>query len=166
MTRIFSFILLMMGAICFFSGCASIISEEILRRSERDFLFDEFHRNPEVYSGTIVLLGGTVLRVFEVDHEIRVEVLERSLGWRLKPGLDDRTQGRFLIIPDSFQPEAAYQKGHKITVAGEVLGSELHPLQFSRYKYILLRAIEIHSWQEDAFHFGGFHLNIGLSGSL
>ena len=54
--------IVVMAAI-FFSGCAHVISEDLLKEVNMDINFAELRKNPLTYQGEVVLLGGVIVKV-------------------------------------------------------------------------------------------------------
>ncbi|MFQ5451524.1 MAG: Slp family lipoprotein [Nitrospinaceae bacterium] len=137
---------LLLGAVFLFSGCAPVLSQRVLDESTENVPFWDLQRHTENYIGKSVLLGGTVIQVGQDASGSWVEVLQRPLGYRLEPQIDDRPGGRFLLLSDGVLEEEIFSKGRKITVAGIVQGKETRPLDQTTYDYPLLKIREYHLW--------------------
>jgi len=154
--------------ILFLSGCAPVLSQAVIDASDRNILFGELQRNTERYLGKSVLFGGTIVQVGNGPDGSWAEVLQRPLGFRLEPELDDQTEGRFLIMSSEVWDEQIFSKGRKITVVGKVEGKESRPLDQTTYDYPLLRVQEYHLWPYGTQSGSGsyFHFSFGLFGSI
>ncbi len=128
------------------SGCSPVLSQTVIDESLQFVSLADLQERPETYRHQSILLGGTVLRVINDDTGHRAEILQRPLGNRLEPLLDDTSRGRFLIQHDQFLDPQIFYKGRKITVAGPVLGTETRPLDQTTYTYPVLQVREYYLW--------------------
>jgi outer membrane lipoprotein len=44
------------------SGCAHVVSRDVLEEVNRDITFAELRKNPEAYKGKVVMLGGVIVK--------------------------------------------------------------------------------------------------------
>ena len=68
----------------------------------------------------------------------------------------DESEGRFLALNSGYLDVAIYNRGRKVTVAGEVQGKKIQRLGEIDYTYPLISAKGIHLWpveKEDRFYF-------------
>ena len=84
-------------ALILFSGCGPVLSQAVLDESDANVLLGELQRSPENYLGKSVLFGGTIVRVGNDASGSWAEILQRPLGYRLEPKLNDQTGGRLLL---------------------------------------------------------------------
>ena len=101
----------------------------------------------------MIVLGGEVLQTLpQRDGTTLIEVIE----WPLDRGDEPRRaltfQGKFLVLAKGNLDLALYQKGKKITVAGEIQGEmkgkEIEQLTEKDYTYPLISSKEIHAWRD------------------
>lgn len=155
--------------VLFLSGCAPVLSQTVIDASDRNVLFGELQRNTDRYIGKSVLLGGTIIRVGNDPQGGWAEILQRPLGFRMEPEMDDQTGGRFLLRTDEILDEQIFSKGRKITLVGKVEGKEPRSLDQVSYDYPLLRVQEYHLWPLSQNRTGpgpDFYFNIGIFGSF
>ncbi len=153
--------------ILFFAGCAPVLSQTVIDASDRNVLFGELQRNTDPYIGKSVLLGGTIIRVGNDPQGGWVEILQRPLGFRMEPKLDDQTGGRFLLRTSEILDEQIFYMGRKITLAGKVEGKESRSLDKASYDYPLVRAQEYHLWPVGRNRTGpDVHFSLGIFGSF
>ncbi len=154
-------------ALFLFSGCGPVLSQAVIDESDRNVLLGELQRNPENYIGKSVLFGGTIVRVGNDASGSWVEVLQRPLGYRLEPELNDQTAGRLLLVSDDIWDDQIFSKGRKITLVGKVEGTETRSLDEITYAYPVLRVREYHLWPEGRYGTGpDVHFSLGIFGSF
>jgi outer membrane lipoprotein len=95
-----------------------------------------------------------------------VEILQRPLGWRLKPELNDQTGVRFLARFGKVMAEGRLLQDRRITLAGKVTGQETRPLDQTTYTYPVIRVEEYHLWPVPSMGPPNFIIGIGVSGTL
>jgi outer membrane lipoprotein len=95
-----------------------------------------------------VLLGGEIIRTHNKQEGTTIEILQKRLNRWGRPKDEDDTGGRFLVFADRFLDPVVYSQGRRITVAGTVLGGHAEKIGEVDYVYPLLRAREIHLWQD------------------
>lgn len=129
------------------AGC-SVVSRDIHRNAEEEVEFRSLKRNVEKHAGKTFILGGYILETRNLEDESRLLVLQTPLGLRDEPKDRDLSEGRFMVICDGFLDPAVYEKDRKITVAGELLGTE--KTEINEYEYLLpaINCRQIHLWQE------------------
>ncbi len=148
--------------ICFFLGCAPVFSESIIKKSGHVSL-KEMQLEPEKHLGQVVILGGTIVKVIEGNQ---LEVIQRPLGYRMEPEVNDQTDGRFIVQFNQTIDIYRFPQGRKITVAAEVVGTTIRPLDQINYVYPLLRVREYHVWPAKAeTSFPDLHFSFGFMGT-
>ncbi|WP_320044293.1 Slp family lipoprotein [uncultured Desulfobacter sp.] len=145
------------------TGCASIISEELVRQVDSSVTFEKVFDNPEAVKGTTVLFGGEIVSTKNLKEGALVEVVQKPLDSGQKPKHVDDSGGRFLALYDGFLDGEIYEKGRAVTVCGVVQGSRVNLLDEIEYKYPLIAAKEIHLWKqpqppEKPFYHSPYHI--------
>ena len=149
------------------SGCAPVLSQSLIDESNRNVLFGDLQRNTERYIGQSILFGGTIIRVGNDPSGGWAEILQRPLGYRLEPELNDQVGGRFLLLTNNILDDQIFSKGRKITLVGKVEGKESRSLDQITYDYPLLRVKEYHLWPVGRYRTGpDVHFSIGIFGSF
>jgi outer membrane lipoprotein len=104
-------------------------------------------QNPNDYQGKLVIWGGEIIETInQKDGTTQIEVFQRSLGLREVPLDTVASEGRFLVLADKYLDPYLYQRGKKITVAGELIGKNIQPLGELDYWYPLLSSKQIYLW--------------------
>lgn len=135
------------------SGCAHVISKDLREKTNPSITFRQVYQNPNAYKNQSVLWGGEIIETInQKDETTLIEVLQRPLGWRGEPKETDASEGRFLILVEKYLDPYVFQKGRKITVAGEILGEEIKPLGEMDYRYPFLLSDQTYLWQRYPYY--------------
>ena len=91
------------------SGCARVISKEVLQEVDASLTFAQILKDPEAYRGKTVLFGGDIIETQNLSDQTLVVVLQRPLGSRGEPGAGMYRRGGLLSKPQDFsiQPSMA-----------------------------------------------------------
>jgi outer membrane lipoprotein len=130
------------------SGCVYVISKEVRRDVTRDLSLREVIKDPAVYEGKVVLWGGVIIESKNLTEGTRVTVLQKDLNRWGRPKESDESQGRFIVLYPGYLDTAIYRRDREITVAGEIIGQKVLPIDQIEYTYPLLSPKEIHLWRE------------------
>lgn len=167
MTAIFKANCNLFWIVLFLSGCAPVLSQAVVDNSNQNVLFGDLQRNTDRYIGNSVLFGGTIIRVGNDQDGSWIEILQRPLGFKMEPELNDQTGGRFLLLTHEILDEQIFSKGRKITVVGKVTGKESRLLDKITYDYPVLQVQEYHLWPLGSYRTGpDFRFSIGIFGSF
>jgi outer membrane lipoprotein len=105
-----------------------------------------------MYKGKFVLWGGEIIKILPQDGETYIEVFQKPLGWRGRPGKYSASQGKFIVIEKEFLDLSLFKKGKKITVAGEIqgeiFGEKIKFVSEKDYRYPFILSRQIHLWKE------------------
>jgi len=129
-------------------GCAYPISQIYRKQTTRDLTFAMVRENPQAYVGSIVIWGGKILQTVNESGFSELTLLEMPLDYEGKPEGLAASEGRFIAkMPEFLDPEI-YQKGRRITLAGEVAGEETRALGKAEYVYPVVVIKQIYLWQK------------------
>lgn len=131
------------------TGCAHVISKETLKETDENVTFKELRKDPSVYRGRLILLGGVVVRAINEKNGTLLEVYQTKLESGGKPIDLDRSEGRFMALYKGFLDGEIYRKGREVTIAGTVEGEKTMRLGEIHYKYPYLTVKEIHLWKKE-----------------
>ena len=139
-----------------FPGCSPIFSPTVMKKVNTTLTFQEVLQDPDTYKGKTVFWGGEVIQVLPQDGTTFVEILQMPLGWRGKPHEVSASEGKFLVLFKKDYDFSIFNKGRKITVAGEfqriVQGEEIEESFGNKdYPYPLLLSEEVHLWKEYSY---------------
>lgn len=147
------------------TACASAIPPTY-KGQARSVPLPELQQAPESYAGQLLLIGGEVFAVKPKGEWIEIEILERPLGFRDRPRIDQPPRGRFLVL-STLQGLDRIKPGREITVVGELRGSEVRPLEATSYTYPIVLARYVHLWPGPLFPGGpDIGIEIGFQGSI
>jgi outer membrane lipoprotein len=138
--------LLTMAAILLLVGCAHVISKETLKAVDRSVTFSQLAKDPDAYKGKTVLFGGAIIETIHLADKSQVVVLQQPLDRRDRPVAGDVSEGRFIVTTQGFLDPAIYSPGRQVTVAGQVVGKEKHPMGEIEYTYPVIEKQGIYLW--------------------
>ncbi len=130
-------------------ACASqpAIFPSLQHDLDTSLTFAQLKQAPDRYLGRLVLLGGEVLSAKRLKEGTRVEILQLPLGEDQEPRRDRTTSaGRFLAFQEEFLDPATLPASTRVTIAGEVTGSQTLPLDETEYTYPTLTIKELKVW--------------------
>ncbi len=130
----------------FIASCAPL-SREIMSQVDETLTFQVVQKDPDRFLGKIVLWGGVIADITNKQNETDLKVRQTDLDIEKRPKNLDRSAGRFIVRYAGFLDPAIFQAGREITVAGEVAGKEVLPLEKIQYSYPVILAKEIHLWE-------------------
>ena len=87
--------------------------------------------------------------LFNLKEGTQVVVLEKDLNSWGRPKESDESQGRFIVFQSGFLDTSIYRRDREITVAGEITGKKVLPIDEIEYTYPVLSPREIHLWSEE-----------------
>jgi len=125
-------------------GCAHVVSKELRNKAYGEPPASVLFKDPDAFKGRTVILGGVIVSSTNTKEGTYIEVLQKPLDYRGRPEDTDASHGRFIIFSEGYLETAIYSQGREITVAGEVIGKELHPLGEIQYPYPLLKSKELY----------------------
>jgi outer membrane lipoprotein len=130
------------------SACAPAMSKKVRQEADQSLSFAVLANDPEAYKGKIVIVGGVIAQTTPKSGQTELEIVQKPLESSNLPETTDRSEGRFLVITDSFLDPLIYKKDRKITVAGEVVGSEVRKLNELDYRYPVIKSQELKLWPQ------------------
>jgi outer membrane lipoprotein len=166
--KVFSLFLTMVLSL-FVVSCAHVISKEVLKEVDKNVTFAQLAKDPDAYKGKTVLFGGAIIETINVADKSRIMVLQQPLDRRDRPVAGDVSEGRFIVTTQGFLDPAIYSPGRLVTVAGQVVGKERHPLGEIEYTYPVIEKQGLYLWPierpasaEPRWHFG---VGVGTGGA-
>lgn len=146
------------------AGCAPVISQQSLNAVDQEIRFQQVLEDPDDCEGTVMLLGGEIIKTENMPNKTIILALHRTLGYRQEPISDRGSKGRFIVSAPDFLDPAIYRVGRKITVVGTVIGKEVRPLGELEYAYPVIEKKEIYLWPEGRAPAGNprFRFGIGI----
>ncbi len=130
------------------SGCAHVISPEVRQAMKRDLSFPLVLQDPDSFQGEMVIWGGVIIETQNLTNGTSLTLLEAPLDSQGFPEDAEHSRGRFMARTSAYLDPEVYQKGRKVTVAGEVVGKEVRALGETQYRYPVLSVRELHLWKE------------------
>ena len=140
------------------AGCAPPFPKDLLDKTEKNVSFAALQKEPERFSGKLLMLGGTIADTKNLKAGTQIEVLQKPLDGGGQPAVTDESGGRFLVVTSQFLDDAIYHRGRSVTIIGEVAGSKLQMLGELEYRYPVLTAKGLHLWSP----YSGPRFSIGV----
>ncbi len=150
----------------FAAACASAIPKESLKQVDPEITFQGLIKDPERYTGKVILVGGQIVSTTMREGGSWVEVLQQPLDGKQRPQNTDVSYGRFLVRFEGFLDPAIYAGGKKITVLGEVRGKKVQPLNGMEYTYPVLLPRQHYLWKPETYGGPSIHFGIGVGGVI
>jgi outer membrane lipoprotein len=104
------------------TGCISALSARVRQQAAQTLTFAQLHAKPETYVGRTVILGGEIVRVWNVPGATWFDVAHRPLNPEDQPMLTEPSAGHFVVRYDRYFNPLTYTAGRPVTVAGRVPG--------------------------------------------
>jgi outer membrane lipoprotein len=142
------FLVITVAVVCL-SGCAHVISKDLLQEVNTEITFGELHKAPQAYQGKIVLLGGVIVKTVNRKDGTLLEVYQTEIDSMGRPIKLDISGGRFLAHYKGLLESEIYHKGRKVTIAGIVQGEQVMRLGEIDYHYPFLIIKDIHLWKKE-----------------
>jgi len=135
------------AAMFLLSGCAQVISEEMMKTVDMGISFEKLRENPDSLLGKRVLLGGTIAAARNTKDGGELEIVQFNLERNGVPEDTFHSAGRFIAVSTDFLDPLIYQPGRMATLVGEVKGKKVMPLDEVDYTYPVVAIREIHLWK-------------------
>lgn len=129
------------------TGCARVFSEESNRLVDPSVTFDRLHKEPGLFVGKFVKLGGTIVGTKNTKEGSEVEIVQFKLGIDDTPDETSASGGRFLAVTPEFLDGMIYKTGRPVALIGEMKGLKTQPLGETEYTYPVIAIKEIHVWK-------------------
>ena len=138
-------------------GCATAFPKEVMQTVATQVTAEELRRDPEVYKGARVIVGGDILSTQPKPGETEIEMLARRLRDDDSPERSDRSPGRILLRSADFLDPAVYAPGRRITVIGTVSGVEERKVGELPYRYPIVSVERIRLWPQEVVQYDPFY---------
>jgi outer membrane lipoprotein len=132
------------------TGCVAVLSSQIRQRADRSIVFERLYAAPEAYSGRLVILGGEIVRLWNVPTATWLEIAHRPLDAEEQPILTAHSTGNFLVRYEHYLNPLVYSAGRVVTVAGQVVGPYIDTTGARQDAPPLLAGVEIYLWPQTA----------------
>jgi outer membrane lipoprotein len=139
----------MMCVALFFQGCTYAISHDLAKQADKNIPFETLENDPESYKGKLVILGGVIAQLTNIQQGTLIEVVQKPLDTWGKPRRTDQSGGRFIILYTRYLDSFVYAPGREITVAAEVQGTRHKALGPDNYTYPVVLSKELKLWPRE-----------------
>jgi outer membrane lipoprotein len=140
-----------------FTGCTPAISKQVREEAGEPVPFEALLMRTDDYKGRVVIIGGYILETLNEPDGSWLTVLQSPLDSQNRPESSDLSKGRFLVWSKEFLDPVVYSKERRITVGGQVIGSQERKLGSLTYQYPVIEAKEIHLWSKEVEHIGPYY---------
>lgn len=153
MTSRKGFLLICLLTIFVLSACAYPISKGLRKEAEKSPSFASVLSSPDMYSGSVVIWGGIIIKTINHKKGSEIVVLETPLDYEGEPKDSEYSHGRFIAKTSGYLDPEIYRKGHKVTVAGRIVAPEKRKIGEMTYTYPVVDIKEIHIWKvQEAYY--------------
>jgi outer membrane lipoprotein len=139
-------------------GCTTVqvIPAAMEDQVNRELSFSQVKKDPSSFVGKLIVVGGAVLTAKALEESVRIEILQLPLNAALEPNVHlTESQGRMLAFYSTFVDPATLPPGTRITIVGEVTGSQTLPLDETTYTYPTFKVKHLTVWPR-SYLYGGF----------
>src|SRR3990170_4816182 len=138
-------IALFAGLLLFITGCASVISENILKQAELNVTVPMVQADPKAHIGRKVVWGGLIISTENLEDKTLIEVFQTRLDSTQSPTREPLANGgRFIVSIEGYADPLIYREKKGITAAGVIAGIETKKIGRMDYAYPVLKPMETH----------------------
>ncbi len=113
--------------------------------------------------GETVLWGGVIVNATNLPERTRLEIVSYPLDSRSqRPRIDAEPGGRFLAYKQGYLETAEYGRGRRVTVRGDVTGSEQGQVGEAPYTYPTVEVEALELWPEARSRGDGSRFRFGV----
>ena len=105
------------------TGCIAVLSSQVRQYADRTIAFEHLRAMPEAAIGRTLILGGEIIRVWNVPGATWFDVAHRPLDAQDQPILTAWSEGHFVVRCDRYLNPLHYTAGRVLTIARRVLGT-------------------------------------------
>ena len=146
--------MILLSVLLVLPGCVSseLVPAEMESQVSRDIAFESLKKEPDKFTGRVVVLGGKVLSARRLKNSTQVEVLQLPLDRADGPILTlADSKGRFLAYQEAFLDPATVPAGTIVSMIAEITGSKTQPLDDVEYTYPTVKIRTLKVWGEERY---------------
>ena len=136
-------------------GCQYPISREYRLQARQDLTVPLVQADPEACKGDTVIWGGKVIQTVNRPDGTELTVLASPLDAGEDPLSDAYSEGRFIARTSQFLDPEVYARGRRVTLAGQITGTEARPLGGTQYAYPVVEIKQITVWPREMYYYDG-----------
>jgi outer membrane lipoprotein len=129
-------------------GCSLPISESLRSSARKDLVFLTVLEDAKPYVGSTVIWGGKIIKTTNAPEGSELIILQTPLKATEEPHASAYSEGRFIAKTKKFLDPEVFTRGRKVTVAGELIGSQARPLDKIQYTYPVIEIKQIYAWNK------------------
>lgn len=134
------------GALLGLAGCVSYPISAPLRQQAKPVSIAQVQANAGPLIGTTVIWGGRIIQTVNQTNGGSLYILQLPMDRYEQPDAFAASPGRFIARSAGMLDPAMFKNNALVTVAGEITGTSLEPLQQTQYAYPVLNIREVHIW--------------------
>ena len=138
--------LLVYSCLPVFLAACSVISKDIRSEALPPMPFQTLLQHADEYSGKMVILGGYIIDVQNLNVQTIMKVLQVPLKFGEEPDVNTKSQGRFIVDYNGFLDPEIYTKNSAITVAGAINGTIVEDVGDQPLTYLKIQGREVYLW--------------------
>lgn len=136
---------LLAGLLLFITGCASVISKDVLKQAELHVTVPMVQTDPKAYTGRKVVWGGLIVSTENLENKTLIEVFQTRLDFTQSPTREPLANGgRFIVAIEGYADPLIYREKKGITAAGVITGIETKKIGKMDYAYPVVTPVELH----------------------
>jgi outer membrane lipoprotein len=139
-----------------FYSCAPVLNREYMREGSREVSFQLLEENPNDFKGRLFILGGVIVQTKFTAAGSQIEAVHVPVDGSGYFEENGRSEGRFLAVSPKdgamLDPEV-YQRGRRITLAGEFVELRKGMIDEMEYVYPVFRIKQIYLWPQETSYY-------------
>jgi outer membrane lipoprotein len=127
-------------------GCSHyVISEKMRQQADKGLSFTEVQKNVDAYIGRVVIWGGEIVDYRDRQGETTLKIAETRLD-RSQAPVDPRRSRGYFLARTKYLDARTYKEGEKVTLAGEIVGSQMEKPNDTTKQLPVVKIKEIYLW--------------------
>jgi len=140
-------------------SCAPVLDRQLMSEGVRSVPFSRLREAPDAYKGKLFILGGLIVETRFTEKGSQIESVYVPVDSRGYLEEAERPMWRFLAVfprEEGFLDPLVYEKGRKITLAGEFLEIRNGNIDEMVYAYPVFKIKQIHLWEREEYFYPGY----------
>ncbi|HXY54095.1 MAG TPA: Slp family lipoprotein [Nitrospirota bacterium] len=140
-------------------SCAPVLDRKLMGEGVRNVPLSQLRETPDAYKGKLFILGGLIVGTRFTEKGSEIEAVNVPVDSRGYLEETEHPMGRFIAIfpkERGFLDPLVYEKGRKITFAGEFLEIRKGKIDEMDYAYPVFKIEQIHLWEREEYYSPGY----------
>ncbi|UCG78852.1 MAG: Slp family lipoprotein [Nitrospirota bacterium] len=133
------------------SSCAPVIKKDLMEAGSREPVLNDIAKAPDRHIGKLYILGGVIVETKISDDMSSIEAIYIPVdryGGLLEPAPSTSRFRAIISNSKGILDPMIYRSGRKVTIAGEVKGTEKGMIGEMNYTFPLFEIRDIYLWEE------------------